>query len=69
MATQMTPVSSSNISSVGYDADTQTLVVTFNSGRTYRYGGVPESEYTNMLNANSVGSYFANSIKNFFRVV
>ncbi len=68
MATEMTPVSSSNIAAVGYDEDTKMLTVQFNNGRTYRYAGVPNGEYQNLLNATSVGNYFATNIKNIFRL-
>jgi len=64
----MTPVASSMITAVGYDADKQQLGVTFTNGSTYTYGGVPQSEYDNLLSAPSVGKYFAANIKNIFRV-
>lgn len=54
---EMTPVDSSNLSSVGYDTETGTLRIQFNNGRTYEYYGVPESEYYNLLNASSKGQY------------
>lgn len=56
------------ISMVGYDADTKQLSVMFSNGRTYRYGGVPAGEYQNLLSAQSVGRYFADNIKNVYRV-
>lgn len=65
---EMTPVDSSNIAAVGYDEDTHMLQVQFNNGRTYRYAGVPNGEYQNLLNATSVGNYFATNIKNIFRL-
>ena len=68
MPLEMTPVVSSNIASVGYDPDTQVLHIAFNNGRTYRYAGVPSGEYDNLLNAASVGSYFAANIRNVFRL-
>jgi hypothetical protein len=64
-------VTSSNLRSVGYDADTSTLEIEFNSGEVYQYQGVPEGEYDALLNAGSHGSYFAGNIKNrysFFKV-
>jgi hypothetical protein len=65
---EMTPVASSNIAAVGYDETTHMLTVQFNNGRTYRYAGVPNGEYQNLLNASSVGNYFATNIKNVFRL-
>ena len=58
-----TPVSSSNIASIGYDAPTRTLEVEFHHGGTYQYFGVPQSEYAGLMAAGSHGSYFAQHIK------
>jgi len=57
-------VSSSNIQSVGYDADSSTLEIEFNSGGLYQYQGVPQSEYDAFMNAGSKGKYFHANIKN-----
>lgn len=65
---EMVPVSSSNIASIGFDENTHILAVQFTNGRTYRYAGVPNGEFQNLLNATSVGSYFAANIKNIFRL-
>jgi KTSC domain len=61
---QRTPVSSSNLSSVGYELSTSTLEVEFSTGRVYQYFDVPEHVYQELIHASSVGSYFAQSIKN-----
>lgn len=58
------PVSSSNLSSIGYDADTQTLEIEFQHGGVYQYPGVPESEYEGLMHADSQGKYFHANIKN-----
>lgn len=64
----MHPVVSSNISDIGYDAETETLYVTFrNSGLTYSYEKVPAGEYSMLERADSVGGYFANNIKNQYK--
>ena len=57
------PVTSSNISSVGYDKDTQTLEIEFTNGGTYQYFGVEESKFTEFYDAQSLGHYFHNFIK------
>jgi hypothetical protein len=57
-------VNSSNVSSVGYDADSQTLEIEFNNGGVYQYSGVPESVYEGMMGADSKGKYFHANIKN-----
>ena len=50
-------VNSSNIASIGYDANSQTLEVEFKSGRIYQYYNVPLSEYNGLMNASSHGQY------------
>ena len=57
-------VNSSNVSSVGYDAYSQTLEIEFNNGGVYQYSGVPESVYEGMMGADSKGKYFHANIKN-----
>jgi hypothetical protein len=62
----MHPVSSSNITAVGYDAENQTVYVQFLNGSTYAYKGVPEHEFENLLTAPSVGSYLNRNYKNVY---
>lgn len=52
----MIPVSSSNLSSVGYE--NSTLYIAFNSGGLYSYSNVPERVFHELLNAPSKGKYF-----------
>ena len=61
---ERTSVTSSNINSIGYDADSQTLEIEFNNGAVYEYSGVPEGEHTGLMNAVSKGTYFNANIKN-----
>lgn len=58
---QMISVSSSNISSIGYENGI--LYVAFNNGALYSYSGVPEFEYLNLMSAFSHGKYLAAHIK------
>lgn len=60
---QVRYLASSNIRSISYDADTETLDVEFQSGGVYRYSGVPKSVYTGLINATSPGRFFFNRIK------
>ena len=62
-----TPVISSNVASVGYDQTTMTLEVEFTNGSVYQYFDVPESEYHNLISAESVGSYLSHQIKDNYR--
>lgn len=57
----MTPVSSSNISSIGYE--NRTLYVSFHNGGLYAYSGVPSSVYQGLMAASSHGSYLARYVK------
>jgi hypothetical protein len=50
-------VDSSMIQAFGYDPERQTLLVIFNSGKTYRYFEVPPEVYEELLAADSKGSY------------
>jgi hypothetical protein len=56
-------VSSSNLVSVGYDEDSSTLEVEFNSG-TYQYYDVPLYIYEELMAAGSLGSYLHQNVKN-----
>lgn len=56
-------VSSSNLRSVGYDADTQTLELEFRSGSVYQYDGVPENVHSGLMQAASKGSYLNQHIR------
>lgn len=58
------PVDSSNIQSIGYDSDSQTLEIEFHSGEIYQYFNVPSSLFEKILAANSQGEFFHQFIKN-----
>ena len=58
-----TSVSSSNLASVGYDPNTQTLEVEFLHGGIYQYTDVPLSVYEGLMAASSHGSYFDQNVK------
>ena len=53
----MIPVTSSNLSAVGYNASTYSLYIKFHDGSTYEYSGVPENIYSGLMSAGSKGSY------------
>lgn len=61
-----TPVSSSNLRSVGYDPGTNTLEIEFLNGGIYQYSGVPESVYRGLMAAESHGRYFHAHIKDVY---
>ena len=62
-----TPVSSSNVASVGYDASSLTLEVEFKDGSVYQYFDVPEAVYQEMMRASSVGKFMHANIRNQYR--
>jgi hypothetical protein len=65
-----TTVQSSNIVSIGYDEETQTLEVEFKDGAVYQYFEVPNqvaNEFINNPPEGSHGKYLATSIKGQYR--
>ncbi|MCW5516930.1 KTSC domain-containing protein [Muriicola sp. Z0-33] len=60
---ERTPVSSSNLVSVGYNPETNTLEVEFKGGTVYQYFDVPLAIYEELINAGSLGVYFAANIR------
>ena len=63
------PVDSSNISSIGFDENSNTLEVEFHSGAVYQYFDVPLIIYQVMMEADSKGKYLAQHIKGNYRFV
>ncbi len=59
-------VSSSAISSVGYDPQTATLEVEFRGGRIYEYYDVPKKVYESLMAAPSKGQYLSRRIRDRF---
>lgn len=64
-----TPVSSSNLASVGYEPSTQTLEIEFLNGRVYQYFGVPVEVHGELMAARSHGSYFLDAVKDCYEYV
>lgn len=61
---QRVNVQSSNIVSVGYDADDSMLEIEFKEGKVYQFNNVPEHIYEEFMSASSHGVYFHENIKN-----
>lgn len=59
----MVPVSSSNLESVGYDANSHTLRVGFIGGGLYDYHQVPAHHHQGLMSASSKGEYLDTYIK------
>jgi hypothetical protein len=64
---EIIPVVSSTIQSIGYDEETENikskLTVIFASGARYVYAGVPREVWDRFKEAESVGRFFAREIK------
>lgn len=60
-------VKSSQVKSVAYDADSNTMEVTFASGGTYRYAGVKPDDHAKLMAAKSIGGHLASHIKGNFK--
>lgn len=61
-----TPVSSTWIRAIGYDAAAQELEVELLDGDVVTYGQVPQSVATAILSAPSPGAYFNRFVKGFY---
>ena len=66
---ERTPVTSTDIRTIGYEAESQTLEIEFNSSGVYQYSGVPSGEYDGIMAADSKGKYFHANIKNRYSFV
>jgi hypothetical protein len=60
------PVVSSNIASVGYDAEKKLLEIEFHHGAIYQYFDVPERVYKELMSSAAKGSYYINELKDKF---
>lgn len=60
-------VNSTDLTSVGYNADSQTLEIEFKSGGIYQYFNIPEGVYSALINANSHGKYFNQNIRDVYQ--
>ncbi len=58
------PVNSSNLVSVGYNPDSETLEIEFKSSGVYEYYNVPKFMYDRLMEAGSIGTFFNAEIKN-----
>ena len=59
----LTPVQSSNLAAIGYDAEARELRVQFQSGHIYSYVEVPPETWAQFQAADSKGRFYGLSIK------
>lgn len=64
---QRKPVTSTNISEIGYDPARSVLEVLFKNGSVYQYFDVPQREFDALEKAGSLGQYLNANIKGRFR--
>lgn len=57
------PVTSSAISAIGYDPESQVLHVEMPNGHVYTYDGVSPSAHAALIGAESIGRHFGTEIK------
>lgn len=67
MDIELNPVESSNIAAVGYDEASRTMRVEFKNGSQYDYPDVDQVLVDEFLDADSVGRYFQQNIRNSFQ--
>ncbi|SFG92583.1 KTSC domain-containing protein [Desulfotomaculum arcticum] len=60
-------IESSMIRSIGFDPNTSTLEIEFNSGAVWQYFDFPESSWYEFRNSESKGKYFNREIRNHYR--
>ena len=60
---QRQAMTSSDIRAIGYDEQSLTLEIEFNSGGLYDYANVAEAVYRSLMSASSHGKYFHQYIR------
>lgn len=60
---ERTSVHSSNIASIGYDAENKLLEVEFKGGGVYQYLDVPKEMHEQLLMAKSIGGFFSGAVR------
>lgn len=63
----MTACKSSAIASHGYDSETRTLALRYQTGKTYRYVDVPPETYEKLKAAKSIGGFVAGYVVGKFK--
>lgn len=65
----ITNIKSSNIKSIEYNEEIQTLTVEFQSGAKYAYSNVPKNVFARIFSADSIGRYVSENIRNNYTYV
>ncbi len=64
-----TPVTSSNVASVGYSRHLRALEIEFTRGAVYRFLEVPPSVYRGLIASDSKGHFIAENIRGKYRFI
>lgn len=64
---ERTPISSSNIKSIGHDPETNTLAIEYKDGSVYHYHDVGKDTHDQLISARSVGGFIHSSIKGVYK--
>jgi hypothetical protein len=56
-------VTSSELTSIGYNPTSHVLEVEFRTGRVYEYHEVPDDVHSGLIGASSLGRYFNEHVK------
>jgi len=62
-----TPVKSSQIASIGYDAGSKEMHIEFHGGKVYTYQNVDAADHAALMAAESVGKHFGASIRSKYK--
>jgi hypothetical protein len=61
-----TPAEPSMLRDIGYDRETETLEIGFNSGTVYQYFDIGQEAFDALMHAPSKGRYFLDEIEPFY---
>jgi len=64
---KLSPVTSSNIKAVAYNAPKKVMHVQFTNETLYEYHDVPENVHAEMINSSSIGGYFSKNVARKFK--
>lgn len=64
---ERTPVTSSNVRSVGHDPESNTLAVEFKDGSIYHYHDVDKDTHDQLIAARSIGGFIHANLKGVYK--
>lgn len=61
---EVAEVDSTAISEISYNRASSIMMITFQSGASYDYFGIPESQFEDLVGASSIGATFVREVRN-----